>query len=326
MARYEIRPLSADLLDDASRLLAARHRTHRRREAALDETFEDAAVVQAAIASLLGRDGATGFAASQGGALLGYLVLNARDHDKWGPNAWVEGAGHAATASEVIRELYAAAIGSWVENGHTNHYVIVPAGDAELLDAWFSLGFGRQHVHAIRSSPGPDFHPQIGKGLTIRRAVAADNPVLAELDLVVPTHSAGAPVFALAAVPTLEAALAELEDEAFVDDPRYATFVAEHDGRVIGEAVGCSIDESPEHAGLVRPPGAGFIGYAAVLPDARGLGAGRALGESVLAWARDAGYRTVVADWRSTNLEANRTWVGLGFQPIFHRLHRAIVT
>jgi len=70
--------------------------------------------------------------------------------------------------------------------------------------------------------------------------------------------------------------------------------------------------------------GAGFLGFAAVLPDARGVGAGRALGETVLAWARDAGHATIVTDWRSTNVESNRAWLALGFRPIFHRLHRAI--
>ena len=40
------------------------------------------------------------------------------------------------------------------------------------------------------------------------------------------------------------------------------------------------------------------------MPEARGLGAGRALGEAVLVWARDAGHPTVVTDWRETNLAA----------------------
>ena len=38
------------------------------------------------------------------------------------------------------------------------------------------------------------------------------------------------------------------------DDPAFATFVAEHDGRVIGSAVGCAIEESSEHRGH-RPAG-----------------------------------------------------------------------
>ena len=54
------------------------------------------------------------------------------------------------------------------------------------------------------------------------------------------------------------------------------------------------------------------------------LGAGRALGDTVLAWARYEGYEAVATDWPSTNLEADRSWRGLGFRPTFRRLHRLI--
>ena len=74
----------------------------------------------------------------------------------------------------------------------------------------------------------------------------------------------------------------------------------------------------------MRPEKAAFLGFAAVLPEARGLGAGRALGEAVLAWAHDAGYPVVATDWRATNLLSSRAWTALGFVPTFHRLHRLI--
>ena len=78
------------------------------------------------------------------------------------------------------------------------------------------------------------------------------------------------------------------------------------------------------HTGLARPDDAGFLGFAAVFPDARGAGAGRALGEVVLDWAREAGYANVVTDWRATNLLSSRTWPRLGWRPTFLRLFRAI--
>ena len=81
----------------------------------------------------------------------------------------------------------------------------------------------------------------------------------------------------------------------------------------MGQAVGCAITKSNTNVGLMRPNGASFLGYAAVFPEARGLGAGRALGEAYLAWSRDAGYTSAFTDWRSTNLEADRTWRGIGF-------------
>ena len=74
----------------------------------------------------------------------------------------------------------------------------------------------------------------------------------------------------------------------------------------------------------MRPDNAGFLGFAAVLPAARGLGAGRALGDTVLAWSAEAGYDVVATDWRQTNLQSSRSWTALGFLPTFFRLHRTI--
>jgi len=121
---------------------------------------------------------------------------------------------------------------------------------------------------------------------------------------------------------TPEETLAEWDAD--FDDPTYTTFVAERDGVVLGSAVGCAIEASSMHRSLALPRGAGFLGFAAVLPEQRGLGLGRVLGETILAWAKDAGYPAVVTDWRMTNLLSSRTWPRLGFRPTFFRLFRAI--
>jgi hypothetical protein len=44
----------------------------------------------------------------------------------------------------------------------------------------------------------------------------------------------------------------------------------------------------------------------------------------VLGWAGEAGYRSVVTDWRVTNLLSSRAWPALGFRPSFFRLHRLV--
>ena len=159
-------------------------------------------------------------------------------------------------------------------------------------------------------------------GLTVRRAERRDIPILAELDLVLPQHQGLSPVFSAGEVPTLEEALADWEES--IDDREYATFVAERNGDVIGCSIGCSIEKSSAHSGLAQPDNAGFLGYAAVFPDERGHGAGRALGEAVLNWATEVGYESVVTDWRVTNLLSSRAWPALGFVQTFHRLHRMI--
>lgn len=123
-------------------------------------------------------------------------------------------------------------------------------------------------------------------------------------------------------MPTVEEARAEWAES--IDDPAYTTFVAEADGEVVGSAIGSSLELSSLHTGPARPEGAGFLGFAAVLPQARGRGVGRALAEAVLAWSRDSGHPCVVTDWRVTNLLSSRAWPRLGFRPTFLRLHRLV--
>lgn len=318
-AGLEIRPFTTAVVDDAARLLAARHRVQRRIEAGLAPAFEDESTTRVEIEALAAAAGASGAVALRGGQVVGYL-LGAPRGSLWGPNIWVEGAGHAVVDPEIVRDLYGVAAAGWVDAGATSHYAVVPATDPALVDAWFRLGFGQQHVHAIREAGREEMPPP--PGIVIRRAERRDIPILARLELALPEHQARSPVFSRLELPSLEEATDEWEES--FDDPRYTTFVAERDGLVIGSAIGCSIELSSDHRGIVRPANAGFLGFAAVLPEARGLGAGRALGRAVIDWAHGAGYPTVVTDWRETNLAASRTWPRLGFRPIFRRLHRAI--
>ena len=254
--------------------------------------------------------------ATRNGTVIGYLVGSPRA-PSWGPNVWVEGAGHAYAPGEVevLRDLYASLAADWVAAGITSHYAVVPASDPDLVETWSRVGFGQQHTHAIRETPGPDQRWTTPPGIVIRRAERRDIAALGRLDLVLEEHQRESPVFSRIPLTTIEDAVNEWE-EGF-EDQRFTTFVAEHDGLVVGSAVGCSIVESSEHHGIVRPDGAGFLGFAAVVPEARGLGAGRALGEAILGWARDEGYETVVTDWRETNLLSSRTWPRLGFRPTF---------
>lgn len=323
MARYEVRAFSADDLGEATRLLTERHRQQRRTIFALDRKYEEQAAAREQVTALLGRNSASGAIALVQGRASAFVLGTRRPDSTWGPNIWIEDAGSAGTDAEAIREAYAAAAGQWVDEGRTSHFVVVPATEPRVLEAWFSLGFGKQQVHAVREPVWREFDPTLSVGLTVRRATRADFPALADLDVALARHQAGPAVFSRLPIPSVDEALADIEVD--FDDPSYATFVAEHDGRVVGAAIGCSLELSPGHTPLMRPRSAGFLGYAAVIPSARGLGAGRALGETVMCWSRDEGYEWVATDWRSTNLQANRSWLALGFKPTFHRLHRAIV-
>jgi GNAT superfamily N-acetyltransferase len=318
----DIRPIETADLDAAAALLADRHRRQRVLEPLLDPAYEAPAAARAEIEALLGKELAGGWAATRDGELVGYLVGIGKDAKLWGPNVWVEAAGHAAVDAAAVRRLYAVAAADWVAAGRKNHHVLVPASDADLVDAWFGLDFGQQHIHALRENPAPSFGVVPRSELVIRAPQREDIPALAELELVLPRHSPLSPLFSPVPIQPVEEIIGEIEED--FGGPDFTWFVAEHEGQVVGQAVGCALTKSSTNAGLLRPRDASFLGYAAVFPEARGLGAGRALGESYLAWSRDAGYALAFTDWRSTNLEADRTWRSIGFRPVFRRLHRLI--
>lgn len=203
-------------------------------------------------------------------------------------------------------------------------------GEDALVDAWWRLGFGLQHVHALREPWSADEAAAAAartSDVTLRVPTRADIPALAELDLELRRHQGRSPVFSSGPIDSYEEAVADWEGDfdgdAYASD-RYATLVAEIDGRVIGSAVGTALSESRMYAGPLLTEGAGFLGFAAVRPEARGLGAGRLLGEAVMAWSAGQGHSAGVTDWRAPNLQSSRTWPALGFRPTFWRLHRLV--
>jgi ribosomal protein S18 acetylase RimI-like enzyme len=317
MSRAWVRPFEAADAPAAGRLLAARHVAHRACQPLLSGW--DAAASTRAVEEVL-DGGGTGAVAVEEGELTGYLLGAPKADVPWGPNIWVESSGHAVTEPETVRDLYALAAAPWAATGRTAHYVVVPTHDRELVDAWFRLGFGAQQEHAIRDlSPVTVPRPS---PVTTRPAVRADVPVLGELDVEVPRAHHASPVFSSMAPPAVDDSVAEWAE--FFDDEGFHHVVAEVDGRVVGFATGCALSVSSMHTGPARPDGAGYLGFAVVHPDARGLGVGRVLTAQVVDRLRADGFPSVVCDWRATNLFSSRAWPALGFQPTFVRVHRLL--
>jgi len=319
--RYQVRQLAADDLGDAAVLLAERHKRHRQIWPALDARFEDPVQAAPLITELFLREGASG-AIVHAGSQPAAFVLGTRRDSSWGANVWVEDAGSAGSDPDAIRLAYASAAARWADEGRTKHYAVVPATDAPIVEAWFRLSFGLQHVHALREGVAADFQPAAQNDVVVRPARHADMARLVELDVVLPSHSGTSPIFSPLAIPMPHESRQEIEQD--LTDPRFTPFVAEHAGRIIGTATAASLEVSNSNSRMMRPPSCGFLGFAVVDPESRGLGAGRALADAVLTWSRDQGYPWVATDWRSTNLEADRTWRAAGFRPTFYRLFRAI--
>jgi ribosomal protein S18 acetylase RimI-like enzyme len=278
---------------------------------------------RAEIEALRTSEDASGVVGIRNGNVAGYLVGVRKDDGIWGPNVWVESAGHAAQETELVRDLYAAAATIWLEEGRHRHFALVPATDRELVDAWFRLSFGAQHAAGIQETPeATDGAPPPPPGVVVRPAVADDVEAVVALDLELPRHQELSPVFAPGATWTVEEARDDFLKE--VEDPEVGIFVAQIDDRIVSIVVMVPVEKSTMHSGLARPERAAFLGFAATLPAARGAGAGLALTNAGFAWARELDYPAVVVDWRETNLLASRFWPARGFRRTFLRLYRSI--
>ena len=317
MSRLELRPFSDEHLDAAGELLAARHRRHRAAEPLLPPRYEDAAAARAEVEAAWRRDGAAGAIAYRGGRAVGYLAGAPGDDELWGANEWVEVAGHAAEEAEVVRDLYAAVAPAWVEQGRKRHYALVPATDPALVDAWFRLSFGQQQAHAIReltAEPWP---------AGARKAETRDLDALAELAPLLNEHQLQAPVFSERRLSwDFDELRREFENDLASEE--IGTFVAAVDGRKVGLFQVAPLELSNMHVSLARPERACYLSFAVTVPEVRGSGAGVALTQASLAWAHEAGYESMVTDWRVTNLLASRFWPKRGFRTTFLRLHRSI--
>jgi len=296
-------------LAGAQRVLAARHERHR---AELPQVATGDAA--AALEAIWRKKDVSGAVALTSGRVTGFLLAEIMTHPFFGRCAWVAHAGHAAEKGELLRDLYAAAAEAWVEAGAERHYVLVPAY-AEALAPWYRLGCAHMHVEALRSlaieAPAPI------AGVTLRRGTRDDLENAEAIDLEIFRLQERAPSFAR--LPLNRGARRDEWIEMDLDEEGLRYLVAERDGRTVGH----TLVYRPEPV-LGYPPDAAYLASTAVLEGERGRGIGAALVAGILRLAAEAGYGSVVTNWRMTNLSASRFWPGQGFEPIYHRLHRAL--
>lgn len=319
----EIVPFDDSFLPLAGELLASRHRADRRSESALPERFADAAIACRAVALAWRRSGARGVAALAEGRLIGYLIGAPSIDTQRGRSAWTMLAGHALDTTvqrERYRDLYAALAPHWLDIGCFAHYVLVPAADRALRDAWHALSFGLEQVHAIREIETAGDIPAGDPSVTICRATPADLAALLDVADVVARHLAGSPVFA----PFLSEARADWPAgyAELLDDPTATILLALRGARVVGFLL-CQPAEIADDD-LLTPERCMTLRLAAVREDERGKGVGRMLVARMFAMAHQAGYAYCTADWRVTSLLASRFWPRQEFRPTAYRLVRRI--
>jgi ribosomal protein S18 acetylase RimI-like enzyme len=321
VSRLELLPFSDEHLEDASRLLAARHARHRALEPLLDPRYEDPAEAFPRLEHLWQDEGMSGSAALRSNRLVGYLIGAPQPPEIWGPNVWVELPGHAVEEAEDARDLYGHAAARWVEEGNTRHYALLPPAP-ELVDAWFRIGFGQQQAHGYREVPR-GVEVRLPDGCEIRKPEETMIDDLVEVDFVLPRHQAASPVFSPRPLPTEDEIRREWHETLANDEEE--VLLGFSDGRPVACWAYVPAGKSHHFQGLGRPDRqACYLAFAATVPESRGTGIGVALTDAGFAWAEREGYAAMVTDWRVTNLLASRFWPNRGFRASVLRLHRSI--
>ena len=326
-------PFTADHLDAAATLLAARHRHDRTRTPNLSPAYEDPAATRPVVHDLLTADGACGVVARRQGAVVAYL-LGATDlrsptdtfagftHPRAAEIPYAGFAADPGDGAAFYPRLYAALAGDWVSHGLLGHYITVPA-NAEASEPWWDLRFGRFIELGVRATaPSAERPIQTGMDLEVRRATADDAEAVQALTTEFFRTVAAPPIF----VPFLPETAAERERfvTEHLADPGCPTWLAFVDGRLAGlqlfvEPTSPHWHQSP----LETPPRALYLFIVCTVPEARGTGVGAAFVGRTMAWAREAGYDFCLAHYLTAS-RAAPFWRGLGFQPVSHWMSRSV--
>lgn len=165
----------------------------------------------------------------------------------------------------------------------------------------------------VRPRPGSDGAPG-----NVRRARRAEVGRLAELASALSEHHAALdPVFA--ARPETRRIVFETQLERELHDPDRGVWVWEENGRALGLCV-ARIDRSMVALEAMRMEITDLV----VEEAARGRGAGSALLEAALGWARARGVRRAEVRVATANAGAQRFWRRHGFGDLVDVLHRRL--
>jgi ribosomal protein S18 acetylase RimI-like enzyme len=216
-----------------------------------------------------------------------------------------------------VAELYAVAGAAWMAEGLATHEVVVPSIDRALWDRLLDLSFGRQTAYAVRSLSDGGGAPLRPAGVEVVRAGLERLADVVALGDLVARHHEGSPVFD------------RHSNEFYSGLPdAYREAVEKQDARVLlafvsDEPVGLLLWRPWPPVPLYDERSAEML-LLAVHPRARGRSVGRLLVSSAMRDMASFGHTCVVADWRTTNLEASRFWPAMGLLTVAHRYARTV--
>jgi GNAT superfamily N-acetyltransferase len=321
--KTEILAFTNEMIPEAGKLLAKRHRCNREMLSLLPSRFEQAGVTAKAVEALWQEKHRNGYAAFRNGQMTAYLI-GETSTPPWGRSGSVYLPGYAVGEGEnvaVIQDLYTRLGEDWVQKGCFNHYVYVSAADPDVIAALFDLGFGKERVDALMDLRTLDI-PAVEEpaGITMRKAAAGDNAHLGSLSNVIFRALGQAPYWH----PTVPEDWEELYEgwSELAEDREWTVWLALEGEEALGTVGFRSEEESDTQ--MLASPRTLYLSVAATKPQARGRGVSTVLSWRGLEQARKEGYEICYTNWISPNLLASRFWPRFGFKDAAYRLAKKI--
>jgi ribosomal protein S18 acetylase RimI-like enzyme len=311
------------MIPAAGELLAARHRRNRAALPMLPERFEKPEMAAKAVEALLGKSNTSAYMAIRSEQVVAYLI-GTSNVQPWGRCGWVYLPGSALAEGEsaaTLQDLYVLLGDDWVQRGVFIHHTYLSVADRELIEAWFSLDFGKERIDAILDFKRVEIPEiRIPDGIQIRRAGPGDKEHLASMSHLIFRELEKAPYWH----PTPPEVWGELREGwgKLADDKNVNVWLALEGERTVGTIATWKEHEGPTDV-LVGPKTFTFS-VAATRPECRGRGIGAALTWTCLAHGRDQGFDHCYTDWISPNLAASRFWPRFGFKEVAYRLTKQI--
>jgi len=328
--KVELKSFTAEMIPEAGSLLAERHKRNRTRLPLLPARFEDSQVAVKAVEALWQKKFKNGYAAFRDGKMSAYL-LGDYSIQTWGRCGYVYLAGYALAEGEniaTLQDLYSLLGEDWVRKGIFSHNLYISAADANIVEAFFDLGFGKERVDALLDLSTIAI-PKIEEpsGVSIRLAGKGDNDHLGSLSDVIFRSLANAPYWH----PTIPEDWEELREgwSELADEKEWKVWLALDNHKrssPMEEALG-TVGFRPEEedvTSMLASPRTMYLSVAATKPQARGRGISTALTWRGLEQSREDGFDICYTNWISPNLLASRFWPRFGFKDVAYRLAKQV--
>lgn len=298
----DIVPFTAGHVRDAARLVLDHYLAERRAVGILPLHGHYEGLFAGALEAMAGAPGVAGFAAAEGGELLGFLVGYPVDtFFSSHRGVYVPVYGHGARGGDrrlIYSRLYEAASEAWVGEGRLAHAVTMFAHDRGAVDAWFRLCFGLRCVDAIR--PLAPVAGVKASGLRVRKAAPGDAEALHPLHAAHCLYYRRAPLFMPAVA--LEDTLPVFRD--WLAGEGNHLWAAWEGGTPVSYMRICRGGETF----VSDDPDMFNICGAYTAEHARGRGAGALLLSAIVDWMRERGCARLGVDYESFNVSGSRFW------------------